>query len=214
MKSSLKVILTLIIFLALLLASGCVKQQVKYSGFLENYPVFKKGAKGGVDKVYVKEGVNFKKYHKILMDPVEFYIKLDAKYQGIRVDVLQKMSYAFGQAVDEALKGSYELVDEPGKDVLRIRFAITDVVPSKESLGAFQAGPGAVGMRTYVNVGSASMEAEVLDSMTNERVAAAIDTQVGDPQSPGEVNTWKATRAAFEFWAMRLRIWLDETHDR
>ncbi len=31
-------------------------------------------------------------------------------------------------------EGAYPLVDKPGPDVLRIRFAITDIVPSKPAL--------------------------------------------------------------------------------
>jgi len=208
-------VFVVIISSVFILTVGCATQGVKYSGFLEDYPAFEQGAKGGVDWAYVKEGVNFRKYHKILMDPVVFYFKKDAQDQGIRADVLQKMSSVFRQSVEEAVKGSYEMVDAPAKNVLRIRFAITEVVPSKESLVSFRAGAQAAGMRSYVNIGSASMEAEVLDSLTNERLAVAIDTQVGkELQSPGEVNTWQDTRDAFEFWAKRLRIWLDETHGK
>jgi hypothetical protein len=218
MKSSLKGMLTVIICFTLFLASGCAKQQITYSGFLGNYPEFQPGAKGGVARAYMKEGVNFRNYHHILMDPVVFYFKEDAKYQGVRADVLEKMSDAFRQAIDEALQGSYKLVDKPGKNVMRMRLAITEVVPSKEYSVTYRAGSGgsgAAGIQTYVNVGSASMEAEFLDSLTNERIAAAIDRQTGkEYQSPGEVNTWKDTKEAFEFWALRLRIWLDEIHDR
>jgi hypothetical protein len=54
------------------------------------------------------------------------------------------------------------------------------------------------------------MELEGIDSMTNERVFAAIDKETG-AQLEG-FSKWGAAEKAFEFWAKRLRKGLDKAH--
>jgi hypothetical protein len=104
---------------------------------------------------------------------------------------------------------------------MRLRIAVTDVVASKPGMGAISTvmpiglalstiKKGVTG--THTGVGQASIEVEILDSMTNERIAAAIDTRPG-----GKIEgftKWGAVKGAFEFWAKRLRLWLDETHGK
>ncbi len=65
--------------------TGC-RTKVEQSGFLTDYPDFEKGPKGGAALVYFKEGVNFNKYHKIMMDEVVFYFSKDSKYKGMIAD--------------------------------------------------------------------------------------------------------------------------------
>jgi hypothetical protein len=68
---------------------------------------------------------------------------------------------------------------------------------------------------SYIGVGLASMEAELLDSMTNERIGAVIDTKAaGQFELTDERTTWQHTQNAFKFWAQRLRKWLDEVHGK
>ena len=63
---------------------------------------------------------------------------------------------------------------------------------------------------SYTGVGGASMEVELLDSMTGERLAAAIDTFNGSKMSG--FSKLGATEEAFAFWAKRLRVTLDRAH--
>ena len=189
----------------------------EYSGFLQDYPTFKEGKKG-VDMVYTKEGVDFSKYNKIMMDEVIFYFKKEADYKGIHPSEIQELAEAFNKAFIDALKDAYPLTDAPGPDVMRVRVGITAIKTSKPGVGtvttiipvglAFSlVKKGASG--GYTGIGSASMEAEFLDSLTNERIGAAIDKAPG-----GKLDVGKFTPAkeAFEFWAKRLRAFLDDVH--
>jgi hypothetical protein len=121
-----------------MMAMGCATgtPKTKYSGFLGTYPKFKPGPKGGADKVYMKKAVNFKRYNKVMLDHVVFYFKKDAEYKGIHSDELKELSDVFHKEVAEALGNAYPLVDKPGPDVLRLRVAITDLVPSSRALSA------------------------------------------------------------------------------
>jgi hypothetical protein len=205
----------------IIFTAGCAEQkhQIKYSGFLENYPTFRPGPEGGVDFVYLKEGVNFKKYNKVMLDYVVFYLKADSENKGIQADELKELADEFNLAAVKALEGAYPIVAEPGADVLRVRVAITGIVPSNPAtsgittvipigLAISSIKKGVTGKHT--GVGGASMEAEFLDSLTNERIAAAIDTKEGSKLSG--LTKFGSAKEAFEFWSGRLRIFLDNVH--
>jgi hypothetical protein len=213
--------LVVMVSAALAIPTGCASKKATQAGFLENYPVFEPGPKEGADWVYFKKGVNFGAYNKVMMDHVVFYLKDDAEYKGIHADELKELADAFHKAVVEALEGAYPLVDKPGPDAMRIRPAITEVVPSKRGLSAVTTViPVGLALSTikkgvtgqHTGVGKATLEVEILDSLTNERIAAAIDTKAGGKLSG--VTKWGAAKDAFEFWAKRLRAFLDEAHGR
>ena len=212
--------IVLIMSLVLIMAMGCAPKATQYSGFLKDYPQFVEG-KAGVDKVYEKKGVNFKKYNKIMLDHVVFYFKPDAEYKGIQTEELNTLAEAFHKAMADALKDAYPLVEKPGSDVMRIRTAITDLVPSNPALSgittvvpiglaisAITSGAGG----GHTGVGEASIEIEILDSTTNERLAVGVDTKPGSKLSG--LSKWGAANEAFEFWAKRLRASIDEIHGR
>jgi hypothetical protein len=220
MKTKQKTIFVVMISVALMIATGCATQ--KGSGFLDDYSGFKKGPRGGADFVYFKEGVDFKAYNKVMMDHVVFYFSKDSKYKGIHPDTLKELSDTFHKAVVEALGDAYPLVDEPGPGVMRVRIAITNVVPSKPALNTITSvvpmglaistiKKGVTGTHSFV--GQASMEAELLDSLTNERLAAAMDTKAAEKYKVFKgMSKWGHAKDAFKFWAKRLRNWLDEVH--
>ncbi len=63
----------------------------------------------------------------------------------------------------------------------------------------------------YLGIGSATMEGEVLDSTSNDRIAAVIDEKPGGKFDIGKLSPAKS---AFKFWAKRLRAFLDEAHGK
>ncbi|MBI4831468.1 MAG: DUF3313 domain-containing protein [Candidatus Lindowbacteria bacterium] len=195
------------------------EQGMKQSGFLGDYSALKPGPKGGADFVYMKEGVDFAKYNKVMLDEVVFFLKDDAQYKGISPQEMKELADTFHNAVSDALGDAYPLVAEPAPDVIRLRVAITDLVPSKPGVSAVTtvmpigldvsvAKKAVTG--SYTGAGETGMEIEILDSMSNERVAAAVDQRAA-----GKLETfskWGAAEEAFKFWAQRLRTRLDEIH--
>jgi hypothetical protein len=212
-----KGILLGVLFTAIVAFAGFVDgaENPQYSGFIEDYPTFKKGKKG-LDMAYIKEGVDFNKYKRIMLDQVVFYFKKDSEYKGIHPDEIQELTEAFHKAFVGALNEAYPLTDKPGPDVMRVRIAVTDIKPSKPGVGtvttiipvglAFSLiKKGATGK--YIGIGSASMEAELLDSVSNERICVAIDEKPGGKLKVGKLSPAKD---AFEFWAKVLKAFLDD----
>ncbi len=221
MKNTGKRVFLILMAFVLAASAGCASEHIKYSGFLGKYPKFKKGPSGGVALVYIKKGTDFSKYNKVMFDQVVFYLAKDAKYKDIRPEDMKELADSFARAAIKEMKGAYPIVAEPGPDVLRVRVAITGIEPGNPvksgvttvvpiGLALSVIRKGATGQ--YPGVGSASMEAEFLDSMTNERLAAAIDKRPGSKFSG--FTKYGSAKEAFEFWAKRLRIFLDHAHGK
>ncbi len=94
-----------IMVIGLFLFAGTAQAKQEYSGFLVDYSQLKPGPKGGVAKVYRKEGVDYKKYSKILMDHVVFYFKDDAEEKGIDPLEMAELSHKFHKEAKAALQG-------------------------------------------------------------------------------------------------------------
>lgn len=206
------------IFIFVLSFSGCVSQQEQGpSSFIVNPPPFEAGLEG-VDKRYVKKDVDFSKYKKIMMDEVVFYFDREADYKGIQPSEINTLNESFNKAFIAELAESYPFTDKPGPDVMRVRVAITDIEPSSPVSGTMTTiipvglavslmKKGVTG--EYAGIGSASMEAEFLDSITNERIGAAMDKAPGGKL---DVKKLSAAEAAFKFWAKRLKVFMDKVH--
>jgi len=219
-KVSKKFVGLLVVSLMVTSIAACAKQ-VRYSGFLSSYSGLAEGPKGGADLVYLKEGVNFSKYNKIMMDQVVFYFSEDSENKGIQPEEMKELADEFHKKFAEVVGSDYPFTDTPGPDVLRIRTAITNMDQSHPGIGVVTTiipqalvissiKKGVTGKHT--GVGDATIEMEVLDSVTNERLAAAIDTRSG-----GKLAGWSkygAVKEAFEFWAKRLKKRLDEIHGK
>ena len=219
MKTQLKVLSALALAVFVSVFMGCAAQQQEYSGFINNYPPLEPG-KEGVDKRYVKPGVDFGKYNKIMLDEVAFFFKRDEDYKGIKPSEIVELSEYFNKTFVDILNTSYPLTDKPGPDVMRVRVAITDLEPSNPVTGTMSTiipvglayslvKKGATG--EYASIGSASMEAEFLDSESNERLGVVIDRAPGGKLDVGKLSP---AESAFEFWATRLKAFLDAAHGK
>jgi hypothetical protein len=202
MNYALKIINLVIVSIIVIIVAGCAS--TKDSWFHGDYPNFKPGPEGGADLIEIKAGVDHTKYKFIFMDPVSFHYESSTEYSAIPPEVRKDLRKAFHSAIAEALGNAYPIVDRPRPDALRVRVAITGMVPA--ILAADPSHPP-------VSVGGSSMKAEILDSFTNERVGAVIDRKKGNIQKAvGNMDEWEHTREVFNYWAQRLRNWLDRTH--
>ena len=138
----------------------------------------------------------------------------------------------------KAVEGADPVVREPGPDVLRLRIAITDLVPNAPEASVVslvvpfmwvgEAGAGAakgqVGSTPFL--GEATVEAEALDSESSKQVAAYIEERVGKKYNWTHgvdtavkdylkaYSTWAYTKQAMDQWAQQLRQSLDEWHGK
>jgi len=204
-----------------LLLGGCAAggmKDVEESGFLVDYSQLTPGSEEGQAALrYIKPDVDFKKYDSLMFDRVSVWLSPEAETRGVDPAVFKKMSDYFQNALIDAVKDGYTVVDQPGPNVLRVRAAITDVKPSNPTANTLStivpvgmvvaAGTKAVS-DDNMGTGEAEAEMEFLDSVSSERLAAAVDRRQGGKAAfRGE---WVDTKDAFDYWAKRFRERLDE----
>ena len=206
--------------LCLMMGTGWAEEKMRQSGFLSDYSKLEEGKKGRALFSYINEGANWKSYDKIMIDHLVFFMSDDAEYKGIQADELNEIADTWHRAFMEALKEDYEIVHEPGPGVLRIRAAITDLSPTKPGINTITT-VLPVGLAvsilkrgvsgSHVGTGDVSTEAEILDSLTNEVLAAAMDFQAGKKYRVDKaMSKWGHVKVAIEHWAKKLHNTLEE----
>jgi hypothetical protein len=210
----------------LILLVGCAAthqgRSVETSGFLGDYSQLQEGSGDKALLNYVNPAADFRQYNKIMMDPIKVYPGVgDSFFSKISPEDLQKMVNYLDAAIRKNLGESFTFVTDPGPGVMRFRIALTeansskvaiDVVSSVLPYGIALSGLKSAAVGRGSGIGQTSMEFEALDSQKSERLAAAVDRRVGNKYT-GEFNKfskWRATQAAFDYWAERLKVRLAE----
>ena len=146
-------------------------------------------------------------YTKIIIDPLLLLFQPGGEQRVVQPGEMMAMADLFRAELVQKLGVAYELVDRVEEDVLRVRIAITDLIPAslpKEALQGTSA-PFAV------DVSAAILEVEILDSESSKRLVALIakggDT-MGSPMSQDKEKKAQV-ESAFRKWAGDIRRGLD-----
>lgn len=216
MKKLMHIALAAVIGLALTAPAGFAAEP-SYSGFLEGYyERLQPGPEGGAKMRWLKPGVDFSKYKKFMVDSVVFFFADDSQYKGIDPVEMKGLADAFDKELVAALKDRYPIVAEPGPDVARVRFAITGFKQSRPVLSGITSivpvglavslvKKGATG--GWTGSGATSAELMVLDTMTNDVIALAVDEKTAG--FTDRFSKWGSAEDAFKFWAGSLRTFMD-----
>jgi hypothetical protein len=189
---------------ALLLAfvAGCATTETKTSsdpaaaparsGFLSDYerlnPV--EGMKGA--ESWRSPDADWKKYNKVMIERIQVFLKEEGKPKPIDPTDLKMLIDYFHDALVKELKPAVEIVDQEGPDVLRVRIAIVDLVPTvayRSLLGTatpygfvaeYASGPAtgrAAGSTPYL--GQTGIEAQFIDGGSKTVIAEFSDLRLG-----------------------------------
>ncbi len=191
-----------VLLVVVFLLGGCAAggmDDVEKSGFLVDYSQLTPGGEDRAALTYVDPDVDFKNYDALMFDRVSVWLSPEAEIRDVDPAVFKKMSDYFRHALVKAVEDGYTVVDQPGPNVIRVRAAITDVEPSDPVAKALSV--------DNIGTGGAEAEIELLDSMSSERLAAAVDRRQGD--QPASRDVWEDTKDAFDYWARRFRERLD-----
>ncbi len=210
-----KTIALLFAVTVLFIFQGC-SSAPKQSGFLNGYyKDLQPGPPGGAKLRWLKPGVDFAKYDKIMLDSVVFYLAEDSKDKGIDPEDMSELSKAFDEAMVDALAG-YQIVSEPGPGVVRIRTALTKIKKSKPGISAVSSvTPVGLGINiikkgttgSWSGSGETDMEMMALDSVSNEVIAVAQDVQTAGFTE--RFSGYGSAKAAFKHWGERLKAFMD-----
>jgi hypothetical protein len=200
--------------------TGCaVTEQAKLSsvdvaagsGFLKDYSELQPGKEGQALLVYFNPNADWSRYDKVLIEPVTVGLGPSDK---LTEQDQQTLSSYYYHALEASLSKDFALATQPGPDVMIVRAALTDattatpvlrtisvIIPQARLLGAVKN----MATGSYAFVGSAQSEGEVLDSMTGERLAAAVDRRSGGISiKNADVWEWGDAERAMDYWAQRI----------
>lgn len=192
-----------------------------HTGFLQSYEGFTEDKDTGA-WIWTKEKGVLAKYNRFIISPILVYPAKGTQFQGVSPDELKKLTDYFRHALTAALdQAGYPVVHQPGKGVAVLRIAIVNVVPGNPLMYAgswmpyariadtAQAATGG----THMGVGSISIEAEMLDSLTGAREGAVIDTLAGKKLEVRQsLNKWGDIAAAVQTWAQRFAGRVEKAH--
>jgi hypothetical protein len=165
---------------------------------------------------YMNPDAQWTQYEKIRIAPVTFWGADDTSLS--QEDQLALANY-FTTALNAALSKRFPIVDQAGAGVMDLQVAIDDIgkavpvlrtvsmiVPQARMLGTLKY----VATGTYAFVGSAQAEGKVIDSVSGQVLAAAVDKRVGG----GHIETaaqWQLGDAenAITAWSQQIadRLW-------
>jgi len=209
-----------------LLASACsLTQQAtpieKDRTGLVDYSLLSPGAQGQTALRYINPAAQWTRYNKIMILPVTFW----AGDRSIPAEDQQTLCNYFYQSLQQQLSQKFQVVDQPGRDVMRLVVAIVDasaatpglrsismVIPQARLLGTLKY--AATG--TYPFVGGLQAEAKLTDSHTGQVLGEWVDRRVGG----GSIESakqwqWGDAENAINAWsaqaATKLASWTSGT---
>ncbi len=194
-------------------------RSVKPTGFLGDYSQLRAGKADETLLTYVNPSVEFRKYDKVMFDPVRIYATSSRSMARLPKEDLQRIVNYFDAAAWVHLKKNFTLVSEPGPGVMRIRAAITeakganvvlDTISTVIPVGLALSEVKRIATGTHASVGSAGVEVEGLDSMSNLRMFALADARVGRKITGkfDKFSKWRTVNDAFEYWGEYLQHYL------
>jgi len=185
--------------LALAAASlGCAAKPPGPTGFLSDYSRLRKVEEGAMRYISPELG----DYSKFMIDPIEMRVKATALKPEQRGEVANYMR----ESIQKVLQSrKYAIVNTPGVGVARLRIAITGVQDAKWWLNVHPASKV-----TGAGRAQASMEAEVVNSVTGAQLAAAIRAGKGKQFELNPFSTIDDVKSTIDQWAESAGQRLDE----
>lgn len=191
---------------ALLACAAPVTEQERI-GFISDYSTLRKVK----DNAYLYTGPRVNEYSMFMIEGPQMLFD-NKTADGERVfsdDEIQQLATYFRVRLKKVLTedGAYTIVDRPASGVATIRLAIT----------ALDATFGALNLTIYTKVtgaglGGAAMEGEMVDSMTQEQLAAAVQWGSGSRILRAGITKFGDAKIQINQWTANLRQRIDIAH--
>ena len=198
----------LVIVLVVTACSAPVKES-PHSGYLSNYSKLKESEK---EKNYLSyRSDKLKNYTKYIIDPVAMVYQQKTKDPDFsEEELLDLQTYLRDNIIKALTSGDHPLtiVDDAGKDVARIKVAITDV---KKTIGALNL--TIYTKVTGVGLGGVAVEGELVDSLTGEQIAAAVHWGSGSRVLRAGYTKTGDAKILLKKWSKELKIKLSNSDE-
>lgn len=192
----------------MLMQFGCGPGRATKTGFLSDYSRLSKESDSTLRHVNKRA---LAKYSNFIVDPVKVHFHMGSKAIEHRTkgkltqrQVTDLTNYLHAKIVKAVEDSGNRVVYRPASGVARIRVALTDI--DKSSAASLLPQAKLIG----AGIGGASMEAEVVDSMTGEQIGAVVESKMGSRMPFANLGEWDAAKQVMDDWAKRFKKRLDE----
>ncbi len=181
------------------------------SEFIDNMPQVSPDPDRPGAMIWEKPGVDRAAYTRVMMEPITIFISPDSEYKGLNPDELKTLADTFRETVTRTLEPEIPVVNQAGPGVMYMRAALTDVDVAKKKRGllgytpiGFVAGVAKEAVAgPSVTLKNASLEIEMLDSVSGERLGVLVDKA---PKSAGDDHlSWDSISKTFQYYADRFK---------
>ena len=189
-------IIVLAVIAIALTTAGCGGKHRKPTGFLSDYS--KLLEESGSTLRYMDEAA-LNKYSGFIVDPIQTRID-DPDRTLSDEDIADLTSYMYDKVVEAIEKSDDRIAYRPAADVARLRIAFTDIGKSHPiSIVPWSSIAG-------LGIGGASVEAELVDSITGQQIAAVVQSKEGQSKVPfTTLGDWTAAKQTIDTWAKNLQ---------
>jgi hypothetical protein len=173
------------------IASEATGANVRRVGFLTDYARLAPMPGGGGMLCWREAGVAWKQYDKVMVERIQVYLKQGSSQPVDPTDLKMLIDYFHGDLV-KAVKGEVQVATAAGPGVLRVRIALTDLVPTNQmaslagtavpygfvaEIGSGAADGKPAGSTPYL--GQTGMEVQFRDGGTGKVLGECADTEIG-----------------------------------
>ena len=206
---------------AITLLSGCAQTKQarnvdtkELTGFLGDYSSLREGADDQALLRYVKPGVDFRRYNKVIVEPVTIWTNPGSDLAELSQTEKRELASRFYAHLVTEISKSTAVTSKPEYGTIRIQVALTDTEKSRAVLDTVSTVvPVGLAASTVKEIftgqaaftGSTGMEIKVSDAVTGDVLAAAVDKRVGKKSlGVSTFSQWGDTDSAMEYWAQLI----------
>jgi hypothetical protein len=186
-----------------------------HAGFLRDYSELAPREGYAAKELYIRPDTVWSEYTAVHIESATLWIT-DPEKQPDKDDE-QMLTDLLFTALSTTLGERFVLADKPDPGVLEIRAALTEAKGANVALNSVTSivpqlrlvsAAGGLATDTAALVGAAAGEIEINDSMTKERLAAAVDAVAGTKGVTRAFSKWADVENACNAWSERLRDFL------
>ncbi|MHC4645025.1 MAG: DUF3313 domain-containing protein [Planctomycetota bacterium] len=187
---------------------GCGSSGPAKTGFLTDYSRLREESDSTLR--YINQRA-LAKYSNFMVDRVEVHFHKGSKAIEERTkgkltqqEINDLTNYMHARIVKAIQDSGNRVAYQPAAGVARLRAALTDISGSTAASLLPQAKLFGAG------IGGASMETEIIDSMTGEQIGAVVQSKKGSRIPFANLGEWDATKQVIDDWAKKIQERLEE----
>ncbi len=208
-----------LIAFVLIIVSSCTRvhpKTVEQKGFVDDFSMLEADKDGIGVLFYVNKDVDFTKYDKIWLETVIAFVYEGSRMEDIPEEEINELLDYIKKTFIRVFSEDYEFVNKPGPGTMQVRIGITDLsgqnrltntlstfVPQARALSELKR----LATGRHIGTGGAAYEAEVLDSLTGEKLIVEMGAKTGGKPLGGSItDRFRDFRAAVDVWTENAKL--------